>query len=342
MPEISVVVPTCNRAARLRQCLESLAGQTGCRFEVIVVDDGSRDETPQVVERFVEAHPDVGLVYLVNDRNQGANPSRNRAVRAARAALVAFTDDDCVAEPDWLAKLQAGFTGPDVAAVTGLVLSPPPENLYERTLLGLHRVSGGEAATRLVGGNMCVRRELLLAFMLDEDRAGPAPTADARPDLSVSGRGDEEGLYLLLKAAGYRQRVADSARVWHYHGYSRRTFFRQAWRGGRSAARLVYKFHLPPRIDMLPWILAYATLPLALAGPLPALVPAAMFAAALAAILYNDLFRKRKTSVDTLVTLPLLVAYYHVRLAGYLYESLRLRVTRHALTREYPGRRNRS
>jgi O-antigen biosynthesis protein len=335
MPEVSVVVPTCNRAARLRQCLEGLAQQTGCRYEVLVVDDGSSDETPREVERFAAAHPDVTLIYLVNERNVGANPSRNRGVRAARAPLVAFTDDDCVAEPDWLARLQAGFVAFDVAAVTGLVLSPPPTNLYERTLLGLHRVTGGEAATRLVGGNMCVRRELLLRLMLDEDRAGPTPTTAAQqPDLSVSGRGDEEGLYLLLKAAGYRQRVAPDAKVWHHHGYSGRTFFRQAWRGGRSAARLVYKFHLPPRLDMLPWILAYATLPLALAGPLPALVPACLFAAALAAIVYNDLWRKRKSVVDTLVTLPLLMAYYHVRLAGYVGEGLRLRLTGHSLARK--------
>ncbi|MFQ5489644.1 MAG: hypothetical protein ACE5GE_02880, partial [Phycisphaerae bacterium] len=80
-------------------------------------------------------------------------------------------------------------------------------------------------------------------------------------------------------------------------------------------------------------ILAYATLPLILVNPYLAPLPALCFAAALGAITYNDLFRKRKTPVETLLTFPCLLVYYHVRLLGYVLESLRLRLTRHGITR---------
>ena len=85
---------------------------------------------------------------------------------------MAFLDDDCIAAPDWLERIVAGFTSEKVAAVTGAVMDVDPANIYELTLKGNHRVHGDAHATRLVGGNMCVRRDRLTDDMFDEDRAG--------------------------------------------------------------------------------------------------------------------------------------------------------------------------
>ncbi|MFQ5591200.1 MAG: glycosyltransferase family 2 protein [Phycisphaerae bacterium] len=315
---VSVVIPSRNRRELLGRCLEALSRQTHPPYEVVVVDDGSSDGTWEYLARFANDHADMSLRCLRNDSHLGANPSRNRGIRECGADFVAFLDDDCVPAADWLERLVSGFVSERVAAVTGHVDDPDPTNIYELALKGTHRVYGGSSATRLVAGNMCVRRKLLLEHGLDEDRA------KASSDIDVSGRADEEGLYLMLKAAGYEQRVVCDAVVLHEHGYSRRTFFRQAYRGGAAAARLGYKYHLPPRVELAPLLLAYLLLPLALlvqVGPLPSALAGGFF---LAAILYNEFVRKRKTTREVLMTLPPLVAYYHARLVGYTIQYLRL------------------
>lgn len=332
LPLVSVVIPTCNRRDILERCLNAVATQTHPNYEVIVVDDGSTDDTPQFLTPFCAEHPGLKVLCLRNEANIGANPSRNRGIREAKGEFVAFLDDDCIAEPYWIEKLLRGFTGEGVGAVVGLVKNPVPSNIYELTLKGTQRVSGPKA-NRLLAGNMCVRRRLLLEYMLDEDRATRATNPDGTVDVTVSGRGDEEGLHLLLRAAGYEQRVVPDAVVLHEHHYDRRSFFRQAFRGGRAAARLVYKYYLPPRLDMLPFILAYATLPLIALHRLLAALPVLFFAAALAAITYNDLCRKGKTVGETLRSFPMLLAYYHVRLVGYLLEAAALRFGRHEIKR---------
>ncbi len=332
-PRVSVVIPTCNRREVLGRCLEALSGQVHTDFEVIVVDDCSTDDTPAFLIEFAGGHPGLDLRWLRNETHAGANPSRNRGIRAAAGELVAFLDSDCIADPDWLRRLLDGFKSERVAAVTGRVDDLEPSNIYELAFKGTHRLSVPGPAHRLVAGNMCVRRELLLRHMLDEDRAAQAQTEDGRPDVSVSGRGDEEGLFLRLRAAGYEQLVAPDAVVLHEHHIGRRVFFRQAFRGGRSAARLVYKYYLPQRIDMLPFMLAYATLPLALVRAWLWVVPAFFLLGALAAITYNDVFRKGKTPGETLKSFPVLLAYYHVRLIGYVCESVRLRLLRHSVER---------
>lgn len=333
-PLVSVIVPTCDRCAEIARGLDALLLQTYPEFEVIVIDDGSSDGTSALLERYLPQFPDGRLVCLRNESPIGANPSRNRGIKAASGSLIAFEDSDCVARPDWLEKLAAAFVSERVGAVTGLVEDPPPKNIFELAFLGTHRVAGTTFANRLVGGNMMVRRHLLHEGSLDEDRATQSLRRDGRPDVTVSGRGDENGLYLRLRAAGHEVRVARDAVVLHEHGYTARSFFKQAFRGGRSAARLVYKFYLRPRLDMLPFLLAYLSLPLVLWSRTFGYVPGFFFLSAIAAITYNDLYRKQKTVGQTLRSFPVLLAYYHVRLAGYVLETAALRVRNHGIQRE--------
>lgn len=323
---VSVIIPTCNRREILGDCLRALAQQDHPSYEVIVIDDASTDGTVEFLRAFAAEHPAFQLRWIRNESHAGANPSRNRGIRASHAPFLAFLDSDCIARPDWLPRLLGGFTAADIAAVTGLVEDQPPANIYELTFRGTHRIGRPGPAHRLIAGNMCVRRTVLERFMLDEDRAASAATGSAPPtDLSVSGRGDEEGLHLMIRASGQRIMATPDAVVLHIHHYDRRSFFRQALKGGRSAARLVYKFHLPPRRDMVPFIAAWATLPLGLLYPALLVIPIGCFTLALAAIAYNDMALKGKTLAQTVRSFPMLVAYYHVRLWGYLTESTKLR-----------------
>jgi GT2 family glycosyltransferase len=92
-PRLSVVVPTYQRSALLDRCLTALAGSDLCEYEVVAVDDGSTDNTAQVLRRHVGRLP---LTALAQPRNAGPAAARNRGVAAARAPLILFVDDDIV------------------------------------------------------------------------------------------------------------------------------------------------------------------------------------------------------------------------------------------------------
>lgn len=99
-PLVSLVIPTYRRPELLARCLGALAGQTVApdRFEIVVVDDGSGDETSRVLAEASGAVPN--LIALVQERNGGPAAARNRGVERAAAPLVLFLDDDVVAEAD--------------------------------------------------------------------------------------------------------------------------------------------------------------------------------------------------------------------------------------------------
>src|SRR4051812_10076516 len=111
-PEVTVVAATHNRSGLLRRLLEGLRAQTISpdRFEVVIVDDGSSDDTPEVLSA-AEAAGDLRLRVLRNDPAGGPAVARNRGWRAARAPLVAFTDDDCRPSEAWLERLLAAAAG---------------------------------------------------------------------------------------------------------------------------------------------------------------------------------------------------------------------------------------
>ena len=72
-PVVTVVVPTCNRRELIGRCLEALRRQGYGPFEIVIVDDGSTDDTPALLEQFAAEHPEPVLRWLVNERNLGAN-----------------------------------------------------------------------------------------------------------------------------------------------------------------------------------------------------------------------------------------------------------------------------
>jgi glycosyltransferase involved in cell wall biosynthesis len=127
MTDISIVVPTRNRARRLRALLASLAEQDDApSFEVIVVDNASGDDTLRVVgEADAAADAHVRAIHL--PRPLGPAIARNRGWRSARGQLVVFTDDDVVAAPGWLAAIAAAHARDPEAVIQGRTEPDPRE-----------------------------------------------------------------------------------------------------------------------------------------------------------------------------------------------------------------------
>jgi glycosyltransferase involved in cell wall biosynthesis len=113
MTKYSVIVPAYNAAVTLAKCLQALENQSvpKMEYEVIVVDDGSTDETPRVVEQFP--------VRYVGQKNQGPAAARNRGARIAKGEIILFTDADCVPQQAWLEEMVRPFDDPHVMAVKG-------------------------------------------------------------------------------------------------------------------------------------------------------------------------------------------------------------------------------
>jgi glycosyltransferase involved in cell wall biosynthesis len=113
-PKVSVVIPAYNRERYLADAIDSVLAQTFTDFEILIVDDGSRDRTVEIAQSYRD--PRIRIVR--HERNRGVAAARNTGVAEARGAYVAFLDSDDVAYPDRLAR-QVAFldSHPDYAAV---------------------------------------------------------------------------------------------------------------------------------------------------------------------------------------------------------------------------------
>lgn len=155
---VSVVIPTYNRCESLCKTLSSLAAQTvpAHQFEVIVVDDGSSDDTRRIAE--------LRLPYpltLIGQENQGAAAARNRGAGYARGEVLIFLDDDITVSPGFIGGLLAELAAPLTIGV-GVLVPPawPDHRLFRDLFAGLTatRTTGELAFTECLSGLMGVRR----------------------------------------------------------------------------------------------------------------------------------------------------------------------------------------
>lgn len=121
-PRVSVVIPTYNRADVLPRAVKSVLTQTFQDFEIIIVDDCSKDNTAEVVAKFT----DPRIKYIRHDRNKGGNAARNTGVKAALGSFVAFLDSDDQWLPEKLERQLTVFNNPAIGLVyCGLIFIGP-------------------------------------------------------------------------------------------------------------------------------------------------------------------------------------------------------------------------
>jgi glycosyltransferase involved in cell wall biosynthesis len=125
---ISVVIPTFNRPDLLRRCLESLIVQTmdPLSFEIIVVADGPSKSTEEAVAGLRDRISVPDVRYLESPVHRGPAAARNLGWKSARGTIIAFTDDDCIAQPGWLESGWAGLEDQQVSGLWGRIIVPIP------------------------------------------------------------------------------------------------------------------------------------------------------------------------------------------------------------------------
>jgi mycofactocin system glycosyltransferase len=205
-PFVSIVVAVCNRAGEIGSCIESLLNLNYPRskYEIIVVDDASEDDTPSVVSRY-------GVKLIMQEQNLGQSAARNIGVAEARGEIVAFIDSDCIAESGWLRELVPCFQDARNALVGGYVApyfldsvldryeaAKSPLNMGEDVLTG----SGEESDFYVPTCNMLVRRDVYLQ------------TGGLNENLRV---GEDVDFCWKLKEKGYRLIYFPQGRVRHKH-----------------------------------------------------------------------------------------------------------------------------
>lgn len=127
MPKVSVIVPVYNSEQELRDCLDSLVEQTEKDIEIIVIDDASTDNSPEIEAEYQKKYPNV-KVYR-NERNLGQSETRNRGIELAEGDYIAFLDSDDYVNPGMYEELYQ-------AAVDN--------NMPELIVTGLSFVKGNE------------------------------------------------------------------------------------------------------------------------------------------------------------------------------------------------------
>jgi GT2 family glycosyltransferase len=223
-PRVSVVVCTFNGGATLEQCLQSLLALDYPDYEVIVVDDGSTDDTCSILSRFPS-------VRVVSQPNRGLGVARNAGLRAATGPIIAYTDSDCFADSEWLLQTVYQLQQSGAAAVGGPNLTPEDGWLAACVAASpgqpSHVLESDQVAEHIPGCNMAFRREALEAINGFDPRYRTA--------------GDDVDICWRLQQAGFWITFAPGAFVWHHRRRTARAYLCQQAGYGEAEALLQFK-----------------------------------------------------------------------------------------------------
>ena len=225
-PRVCVVVCSYNAERTMEPCLASLERLNYPDYEVIVVNDGSTDHTLEIAQRF-------NYCRIISQPNKGLSVARNVGAEAATGEIVAYTDSDCVADPDWLTYLVAKMETAQLVACGGPNF-PPPENSLVPAAVAVspggptHVLLSDDVAEHIAGCNMAFRRDVLLRM------GGFDPIYRAA--------GDDVDICWRFQDAGYTIGFSAAAVVWHFRRNTVKAYIGQQ-RGYGKAEALVYSKH---------------------------------------------------------------------------------------------------
>ena len=221
-PSVSVVVCVYNGAATIDDCLQALERLDYPRMEIIVVDDGSTDDTAARVRRYSRAQ-------LIQTANEGLSASRNVGLHAARGDIVAYVDADVRVEPSWLSYLVQPFVTSDAVAAGGPNVVPADDDWFAQCVARApgaprHVLLDDRIAEHVPGCNLAIRRRALM------DIGGFDPI--------FLRAGDDVDVCWRLQERGGRVAFSPTALVWHHHRSRLSAYWRQQVGYGEGEAWL--------------------------------------------------------------------------------------------------------
>jgi glycosyltransferase involved in cell wall biosynthesis len=248
-PRVSVVVASYNGEPTLPACLASLARLNYPDYEVILVDDGSTDSTPQIAaqvggvtpcapsvrqeeRRARNDAPYPRFVCLRHTANHGLSVARNTGIEAATGEIVAFTDADCRADEDWLYYVVGDLLNSAFVGMGGPNLLPPEDSAVAAVVMAspggpAHVMLSDRQAEHIPGCNMVFYKWAL--------------TAIGGFDPVFRKAGDDVDVCWRLEQAGYKLGFSPAGMVWHYRRSTVRAYLKQQSGYGEAEALLVRK-----------------------------------------------------------------------------------------------------
>jgi GT2 family glycosyltransferase len=231
-PKISVIVCSYNGARTLRQCLSALAELDYPNYEVIVVNDGSTDDSSAIAQDYP--------VRLINQPNKGLSAARNVGLAASDGDIVAYIDDDAFPHRYWLRYFAAAFGRSAHVGIGGPNLPPAGDGFVAECVAAspgnpLHVLLSDELAEHIPGCNMAYRKEALVTIGGFDSRFRAA--------------GDDVDICWRLQDRGWTIGFCPAAVVWHHRRNSIRTYWKQQYGYGKAEAQLEDKW--PQRCNAL-------------------------------------------------------------------------------------------
>lgn len=240
-PSLSIITLTKNRAALLREHLASIVGQTQTDDELIIIDNGSSDDTPDIIHSFMQKLPIRSFVSHV----RGFPRLYNLAIRKARNPIIVFFDDDCIASPNFLAGHRNAHRDGTVRVIEGQSFSRPKGNIYA-DMMGDHyqnwfrvyMTKNGQLRT-FDNKNVSLPRTLFTTYGM------------YLPSLSRGGEDIELGL--RFHHFGIPIVFAPHIIAYHYERTTFAGFVRQHLRFARSDAKLARQIHQETTLTVFVW-----------------------------------------------------------------------------------------
>jgi glycosyltransferase involved in cell wall biosynthesis len=224
-PLISVVVCSFNGSRTIGECLEAIGNIRYPAFEVIVVDDGSTDDTAAIAAQYDAT--------LIRTPNHGLSHARNVGWQAASGEIIAYIDDDAYPDPDWLTYIAGTFRNGSYGGVGGPNILPPHDGSIAACVANSpggprHVLLTDTEAEHIPGCNMALVRTALEAIGGFDERFRVA--------------GDDVDICWRLQERGWQLGFSPSAQVWHHRRNSVRAYLRQQKGYGEAEALLEKKW----------------------------------------------------------------------------------------------------
>ena len=235
-PKVSIVVCSYNGGKTLKGALESLDQLNYPHYEIILIDDGSKDNTQELVKQFERERSALTQnpppFKNIIQPNRGLSAARNNGIHTATGDIVAFTDSDCIADRDWLYYLVNTLLQGNFAAVGGPNISPPAHNWIQACVAAApgspsHVLISDTMAEHVPGCNMAYWKWALL-----EIDGFDAEYRKAGDDVDVCWR---------LMQRGHHIGFSPSAIVWHHRRFTVQAYFKQQSGYGEAEALLRFK-----------------------------------------------------------------------------------------------------